>query len=134
MPSWTWQTADVPVGSVLVLSSASMLLRVGPAAYAEAMVRAFARVREVYKSSVRVVHGFPVLINGVENEVLVRSLLDIDLWLSDTDKKRNHSLADTSAHYTTEWYRQSKDSTNPHSTYGTYRIPYSMLHARTAHH
>jgi hypothetical protein len=120
---------DVPVGSVLVLSSASMLLRVGPAAYADAMVRAFARVREVYKSSVRVVHGFPVLVGGVENEVLVRSLLDIDLWLSDTDKKRNHSLADTSAHYTTEWYRQSKDSTTPHSTYGTYRIPYSMPHA-----
>jgi hypothetical protein len=96
-----------------------MLLRVGLAAYADAMVRAFARVREVYKSSVRVVHGFPVLVGGVESEVLVRSLLDIDLWLSDTDKKRNHSLADTSAHY----------STNPHSTYGTYRIPYSMPHA-----
>ncbi len=62
---------DVPVGSVVVLSSTSMLLRAGPATYAEKMVRSFARIRDAYKGSVRVVHGFPVLVEGVENEVLI---------------------------------------------------------------
>ncbi len=55
---------DVPVGSVVVLSSTSMLLRMEPAAYAEQMVRSFARIRDAYKGSVRVVHGFPVLADG----------------------------------------------------------------------
>jgi hypothetical protein len=79
---------DVPVGSVVVLSSTYMLLRAGPAAYAEQMVRSFARIRDAYKGSVRVVHGLSVLVEGVENEVLIRSLMDIDLWLTDVDKKK----------------------------------------------
>jgi hypothetical protein len=79
---------DVPVGSVVVLSSTSMLLRTGPAAYAEQMVRSFARIRDAYKGSARVVHGFRVLVEGVENEVLIRSLMDIDLWLTEVDKKK----------------------------------------------
>ncbi len=36
---------DLPVGSVVVLSSSIMLLRVGTAAYAEELVCAFTRVR-----------------------------------------------------------------------------------------
>ncbi len=37
---------DMPVGSVVVLSSVSLLARIGTAAYAEEVVRAFARIRE----------------------------------------------------------------------------------------
>jgi lysophospholipase L1-like esterase len=117
---------DVPVGSVVVLSSTSMLLRAGPAAYAEQVVRSFARIRDAYKGSVRVVHGFPLLVEGVENEVLIRSLMDIDLWLTDVDKKRTHSLPDTISHYNKNLYRKTCDTPN---TYGTHRIPYSLPHS-----
>jgi hypothetical protein len=89
---------DVPVSSVVVMSSTSMLLRIGPAAYAEQMVRSFARIRDAYKGSLRVVHGFPVLADGVEREVHIRSFMDIDIWLTDIYKKRTHSLPDTIAH------------------------------------
>jgi len=55
---------DMPVGSVVVLSSLTYLARVGTAAYAEELVRSLARIRDAYASSVRIVHGFPVLIGG----------------------------------------------------------------------
>jgi hypothetical protein len=66
---------DLLVGSVVVLSSATLLLRVGPAAYAQELVCAFTRVREAYAGSVRAVHGFPIPQQGTNSEVLVRSLL-----------------------------------------------------------
>ncbi len=117
---------DVPVGSVVALSSTSMLLRVGLAAFAEQMVRSFARIRDAYKGSVRVVHGFPLLVEGVENEVLIRSLMDIYLWLTDVDKKRTHSLPDTITHYNNTLYKKTCETPN---TYGTHRIPYSLSHS-----
>jgi hypothetical protein len=78
---------DMPVGSVVVLSSLSYLARVGTAAYAEELVRAIARIRDAYASSVRIVHGFPVLIGGLDDESVIRSILEIELWLADSDKR-----------------------------------------------
>ncbi len=126
---------DLPVGSVVVLSSATLLLRVGPAAYAEELVCAFTRVREAYAGSVRAVHGFPIPQQGTHSEVLVRSLLDIEHWLAEIDKKRTNSLPTTSALFKASWLKvsdQGDDSLNTkktHSTYGTARIPYSMPHS-----
>jgi hypothetical protein len=65
---------DMPVGSVVVLSSVSLLARIGTAAYAEEVVRAFARIRDAYANSVRVVHGFPVLVRGLEDETIIRNM------------------------------------------------------------
>jgi hypothetical protein len=125
---------DLPVGSVVVLSSA-LLLRVGPAAYAEELVCAFTRVREAYAGSVRAVHGFPIPQQGSHSEVLVRSLLDIEHWLAEIDKKSTNSLPSTSAFFIANWLKvsdQGDDSLSTkraHSTYGTARIPYSMPHS-----
>jgi hypothetical protein len=68
---------DLPVGSVVFLSSATILLRVGPAAYAEELVCVFTRVREAYAGSVRAVHGFPITLQGLRSEVLIRSLMTL---------------------------------------------------------
>jgi hypothetical protein len=103
---------DMPVGSVVVLSSVSLLARIGTAAYAEEVVRAFARIRDAYANSVRVVHGFPVLVRGLEDETIIRSMLEIELWLSDCDKRRIHSLPSTSEHFITEWLRTNKMQTD----------------------
>jgi hypothetical protein len=125
---------DLLVGSVVVLSSATLLqpcnpatllLRVGPAAYA------FTRVREAYAGSVGAVHGFPIPLHSTHSEVMVRSLLDIEHWLAEVDKKCTNSLQDSSAHFTTHWLKisalngNSSDFPCVPSTYGTARIPYS---------
>jgi hypothetical protein len=69
----------------------------------------------------------------MSNSELVRSLLDIELWLGDTDKKRTHSLPETSLHLIKELYRpgtSAKHSTGgEHNAYGKARIPYSMPHS-----
>jgi hypothetical protein len=82
---------DLPVGSVVLLSSAAQLLRIGPAAYSEEVVRACLRIREAYGGTVNSLHGIPIFTDGMSNPELIRSLLDIELWLGDTDKKRMHS-------------------------------------------
>ncbi len=121
---------DLPVGSVVLLSSAAQLLRIGPAAYSEEVVRACFRIREAYGGTVSSLHGIPIFTDRMSNPELIRSLLDIELWLGDTDKKRMHSLPETSLHLIKELYRPNtseKHSTGgEHSAYGKARIPYSM--------
>jgi hypothetical protein len=55
---------DVPIGTVVVLSCLSHLGRVGTAAYAADIVRAFGRVHGAFGKNVRTVHGFPLLRGG----------------------------------------------------------------------
>ncbi len=91
---------DVPVGTVVVTSSASHLGRVGTAAYAGDVVKATLRIREVYGKNVRVVHGFPLIQGGLMDESTVRGLREIELWLAEVDKRRLGSLPETSAYFT----------------------------------
>ncbi len=119
-----------------ILSSVSLLAGIGTAAYAEEVVRAFARIREAYTNSVRVVHGFPILVRGLDDETLIRSMLEIELWLSDCDKRRIHSLPSTSEHFITEWLRSNKEHTDTpthsNTSYATdthphpLRLPHSL--------
>ncbi len=118
---------DMPVGSVVVLSSLTYLARVGTATYAEELVRSLARIRDAYASSVRIVHGFPVLIGGLDDESVIRSILEIELWLSDSDKRRMHSLPNTSAHYISEWLKTGTDGT---SASASASLPASDIHPR----
>jgi hypothetical protein len=55
---------DVPVGTVVVLSCLSHLGRVGTAAYAANIVKAFGRIHGAFGKGVRTVHGFPLLRGG----------------------------------------------------------------------
>jgi hypothetical protein len=109
---------DVPVGTVVVLSSVSHLGRVGTAAYAADMVRALGRIHGGFGKSVRTVHGFPLLRGGVQDENTVRGLRDIELWLAEVDKSRHCSLPATSDHFIRHF---THNSANP-SISGTARL------------
>jgi hypothetical protein len=64
---------DVPVGTVVILSSVSHLGRSGMAAYAGDVVAAMSRIREAYGRNVRVVHGFPVIGGGLLDDSTIRA-------------------------------------------------------------
>jgi hypothetical protein len=51
----------LPVGSVIVLSSLSHLVRVGTAAYAADLQAALTNIEREYGNRVKAVHGLPVL-------------------------------------------------------------------------
>jgi hypothetical protein len=74
---------------VVVLSCVSHLGRVGTAAYAADIVRAFGRVYGAFGKNVRMVHSFPLLRGGggVQDESNVRGLREIELWLLEADKR-----------------------------------------------
>ena len=110
---------DIPYGTVVVISSLSHLSRVGTAAYAEDMVRSVARFKEAYGGAVRVVHGFPVIAGGLDDQSAIRALLEIDLWLGDIDRRRTNSLAETSTFFVKEYYTPSHGTSTDISTKST---------------
>jgi hypothetical protein len=77
---------DVPLGTVVVISSASHLGRSGTAAYAGDIIAAMGRIREAYGRSVRVVHGFPLIGGGLVDDSTVRGLREIEYWLAEVDR------------------------------------------------
>jgi hypothetical protein len=100
---------------VVVLSSLTYLARVWTVAYVEELVMSLARICDAYTNLVWIVHGFQVLIGGLENESVIRSILEIELWLIDSDKRCMHSLLITSAHYILEWLKVSKSDSDTNS-------------------
>jgi hypothetical protein len=102
---------DVPVGTVVVISSASHIGRVGTAAYAGDIVKATLLIREVYGKNVRVVHGFPLIPGGLMDESTVRGLREIELWLAEVDKRHLGSLPETSAYFTSNFLCTTSGST-----------------------
>ncbi len=105
----------------------------GTAAYAEELVRALARILDAYVNSVRIVHGFPVLIGGLDDESVVRSILEIELWLADSDKRRMHSLPNTSAHYISEWLRTNKSDSGSDTNSATDTHPHPLKLPNSRH-
>jgi hypothetical protein len=72
---------SVPAGSVVVISSASYLARVGTAAYAAEYADVRDRLRVVVGGGIELIHGFPILLGGTEDSALIRSLADLGHWL-----------------------------------------------------
>ena len=71
----------IPAGSVAVLASASHLAAVGPEAYAADFVKAAKTVRTSFGEGIIVLHGFPVMIGGCTDPVLIGNMVDINLWV-----------------------------------------------------
>jgi hypothetical protein len=74
----------VPVGSVVVLSSASHMARVGTVAYAADFVKARGRLVGVMGGGIELVHGIPILLSGTDDSALIRSIADFAHWLEGT--------------------------------------------------
>ena len=87
---------DLGVGSVVLLSSLNHLGRVGTAAYAEDLVAAFLEFRATFGGQIRALHGFAINSEPLTDQLTIRSLMEIEAWLSSTDQRRSHSLGRTS--------------------------------------
>jgi hypothetical protein len=74
--------SSLPVGSVVIVSSASQLADIGVAGYAEEMVRCSRLLLQSFSNAISVRHGVSVLLGGAENPGLIRALAELDAWLS----------------------------------------------------
>jgi hypothetical protein len=74
--------SSLPVGSVVLISSASHLASVGTAGYAEDVVRCTKLLLQAFRDGITVKHGVPILMEGTDSPELIRSLSEIDGWLS----------------------------------------------------
>jgi len=81
----------IKVGSLLVISSASHLAEVGLAGYTEELVRATKFLLNSFENKVSVRLGVPLLLDGSDDPVLIRSLCDLVAWSTEglRDKKEN---------------------------------------------
>jgi len=81
----------IGVGSVVLLSSASLLGAVGTAAYAEEFVRAARWLKAGLADRVDVRHGVPLLLAGVDSPHLIRSLHEVGQWLENLRDRRERT-------------------------------------------
>ncbi len=113
-------TADyeVLVGTVVIFSSLTHLSRVGTSVYAADIVKALSRLREAYGDSVRGLHGFPVMAGGLQDRCCIRALRKVEIWLSEADKRNQHTLPTTSKKFIEHFLTTSTDehSCNPSPT------------------
>jgi hypothetical protein len=75
---------DVPAGAVVLLSSPSHAAAIGTADYNAEFIRSAGRLRGAFMGGVTVLHGIPFLIGGTENSAPIRSIAEIEHWVSIT--------------------------------------------------
>ena len=85
----------VPAGSVILIHSLSHLAWVGPAAYAEDLVRARQRICGTYRSGVTVIHGLPVPADGCGNSDLVNDLAAVADWINLAKNRAERDITST---------------------------------------
>jgi hypothetical protein len=98
---------------VVIFSSLTHLSRVGTAVYAADIVKALSRLREAYGDSVRGLHGFPVMAGGLQDHSCIRALREIETWLAEADKRRQHTLHDTSKNFTENFLMSNTQNEQP---------------------
>ena len=70
----------VPAGSVILIHSLSHMASVGPAAYAEDLVRARQRICGTYRTGISVLHGLPMPQGGCSDPDVVNDLTAVACW------------------------------------------------------
>jgi hypothetical protein len=71
---------QIRVGALILLSSVSHLAAVGVAAYTESFVRAAKFLMTSFSDKVAVRPGVPVLLGGIRDPALMRSMMDLAAW------------------------------------------------------
>jgi hypothetical protein len=112
----------IPAGTVLVLASASHMAAVGTAEYAADFVRASIRLRETLAGGVRVLHGIPLLIGGTSNTAAIRTMEEINQWITNISGVQQ-DISSTRALWATLISNRSNCTESMH----TLRLPLSML-------
>jgi hypothetical protein len=103
---------DMPAGTVVLLASASHAATIGTAEYAAEFVRASGRLRSAFMGGVNVMHGIPFLLGGTKNTAAIRTLAEIEQWVTCTGNANDDITATRKAFMTslrtTEHTRQSQ--------------------------
>jgi hypothetical protein len=76
----------IPAGTVVLLASASHMAGVGTAEYTTDFMRANMCLREALSGRVRVIHGIPFLLGGTCNISAIRTMPEINQWVSSTSE------------------------------------------------
>jgi hypothetical protein len=76
----------IPAGTVVLMASASNMATAGTADYAAEFVKANARLRETLSGGVRVIHGVPFLLGGTRNIAAIRTMAEINQWVTYTSE------------------------------------------------
>ena len=71
----------VPVGSVILLGSASHLASVGTAVYAEELILVFKSLRQMLDGEVYIMHCPPMLMDSSSNAALLRAIFEVAVWI-----------------------------------------------------
>jgi hypothetical protein len=79
----------VPVGSVVLISSATQLAEYGMAAYAEELARSIRYLMSTFQNRIDVKHGVSIPLAGCEAGRVIRSLAELDAWLSSLPDMEN---------------------------------------------
>ena len=126
---------DIGVGSVILLSSLNTLGRVGTAAFAEDLVAALLEFRSTFGGQIRALHGFSINSEPLTDQLTIRSMMEIEAWLSSTDQRRSHSLGRTSEFNTSRFLSSETVNTSDLATaVMPLRMPTSLFTSeRTSH-
>ena len=117
---------DLPMGSAIIISSINHLGRVGSTAYAKDLVESLSSLRRTFGGQIRIIHGYPLPIHPIEDQVTIRSLLEIEAWLASVDPRRLHSLLNTSKHFVDALEAGECDKSNFGSLSIPLRLPASL--------
>ena len=85
----------MPVGSCILLGSASHLGNVGPSLYAEELVQIRQRLNTMFDGTFFFIPCPPMLVDGSSDPTLVRAILEIAAWLRNIMAGDNCFLPDT---------------------------------------
>ena len=126
---------DLGVGSVILLSSLNHLGGVGTAAYAEDLLAALLEFRSTFGGQIRALHGFSINPDPLTDQLTIRSLMEIEVWLSSTDQRRSHSLGRTSEFYTSSFLSsEAANKSDLATAVMPIRMPTSLFSSeRTSH-
>jgi hypothetical protein len=108
-------------GTVLLLSSVSHMATVGTSEYAADFVRANIRIREALTGGARVLHGIPFLIGGTGNILAIRSMAEINQWVTSISGV-NSNITATRALWASHIRTSDTCTNNTH----TIRLPLSL--------
>ena len=56
-------------------------------------------IRTTFVGQVRALHGFPMPMQVITDQITIRGLMEVESWLAMADQRRAHSLAHTSTYF-----------------------------------
>ena len=85
----------LPPVSVVLLGSLSHLAAKGLAAYAKALVGSMLTLQNMVGEGVNVMPFVPIPLGGIGREDMVRSMVDLDAWITSTSQGQSYALGGT---------------------------------------